>query len=72
MNYLPEFFGFGGIRVAMFLEKRKEGLFRAGVQGAVVGKCLEKVNEYLRIQRERLQRLWIELLQAGDNLVGNS
>lgn len=55
----------------MFFEKRKEGLFRASAQGAVVGKCLEKGNEYLRIQRERLQRLWVELLQAGDNLVGN-
>src|SRR3990167_6568376 len=72
LNYLPKFFGFGGIWVAMFLEKHKECLFGAGAQGAMIGKCLEKVNEYLRIQREYLQRLWVEFFQAGNGLVYNS
>ena len=47
LNGFPEFIGFCGTRVAMFPEKREECLFFAGVQGTVVGKCLEKVNEYL-------------------------
>ena len=47
LNGFPEFIGFCGTRVAMFLEKGEECLFFASIQGTVVGKCLEKVNEYL-------------------------